>query len=142
MKRTRWLVSMVTERGVTFREIGWSERLPVGSASGAVASPMQAASNARAGITRKLRETASLRASLKVYVIVQAFRRPPYRGTQPFPLTTATLGLRLIYGFSAAISMINMCTTGCYVTSSDLHKLVWLQEIRVMSQLDCNKNSV
>ena len=86
MKRTRWLVSMVTERGVTFREMGLSERLPVGSASGAVASPMQAASNARAGITRKLRETASLRASLKVYVIVQAFRRPPYRGTQPFPL--------------------------------------------------------
>src|SRR5690349_13176295 len=38
-KRTRWWVSMVTERGETFREIGWSEALPDGSASGAVVSP-------------------------------------------------------------------------------------------------------
>src|SRR5438552_12605065 len=102
MKRTRWLVSMVTERGVRFREIGLSERLPDGSASGAVASPMQAASSARAGITRNLCETASLRASLKVYVIVQAFRRPPDRGTQPFPFIHrhpwAQTYLRVLHG--------------------------------------------
>src|SRR6185503_11125134 len=87
-----WFVSSVTVRGETCsatdkRSAAFVAVPDVGcsvGASGAVASPPQAASTRRKG--RKVRETASLRASLKVYVIGLPFHRSPYSEVPTVPI--------------------------------------------------------
>src|SRR4051794_19328558 len=89
-----WLVSMVTLLGFTCTATGVRLRvLPSAPAvvseevpSGAVAfSPLHAARTTKTGRMRNCRETASLRASLKVYVIGLPFHRSPCMKSQPFP---------------------------------------------------------
>src|SRR5215211_413076 len=87
--RTCCPVSIVTNRGETCSAMGMSEE-PVDVASGAVASPAQAAS--RVATRAMFCETASLRDSLNVYVIGEGLSVLPCGGTQPSPSHPPPLG--------------------------------------------------
>src|SRR3954451_12991356 len=89
-----WLVSTVTLLGFTCTATAVGLRvLPFGPAvvseevpSRAVRfSPVHAARTTKTGSMQNRRETASLRASLKVYVIGLPFHRSPCMKSQPFP---------------------------------------------------------
>src|SRR5918994_2018380 len=97
--RISWLVSTVTLLGLILTVLGTASRgrqSPSGRVlvpSGAVASPPHAAKRRMAGSMLNLRETASLRASLNVYVIFLSFHCSPRLSPNRSPGSATTLGL-------------------------------------------------
>jgi hypothetical protein len=95
------LVSTVTEVGTIRSRLGGELEA---RESGAVESSAQAKSSPRMASMGKFRETASLRASLNVYVIAAGLSDYPNRGTQPFPHHRPHTWAAIIYGISQANS--------------------------------------
>ena len=76
-----------------------------------VVSPVQAATTARMANMAQSRKTASLRASLNVYVIGSALSDAPCDGPNHSRTSTTTLGLILIYGNFGSSSMTKKLTS-------------------------------
>ena len=108
-----WLVSAVTLRGDTLKT-ATCEGIDSALSGAVVVSPVQAATTARVASMAQSRETASLRASLNVYVIDSALSRLSLHGPNHSRNSTTALGLNRIYGKSRPSSTTRFMTVGYY----------------------------